>query len=471
MRPDADTPTSVSEQELRDEASKKPPIEKIVVAIHGIGNQLRSQTIRSVAQRFGDRLDPPLPVMPLGFFNLGNDASVRVSRLNVPADSELAGIGFAEVFWADIPVQVVKANDTLEETKAWGRTVVSRAEAEYCRNVPGGTLTRKDFQLGVGVVEEIVETVDVLEKLLYVTAAAGLFKFELKSLLRDYAGDVQLVTDFPYYRQKIIHRFHKAMHEILQAYDQIWPNRDPGPEIYVVAHSEGTVISFLSLLQALAGVPVRDPDEDPRHADPVDSSWLRHVRGFMTIGSPIDKHLVLWPGLWEGLALRSHVDARGGVVMDDRPGPAVLPQPIRWRNYYDLGDPIGFQLDTALDFLHEKGCRAFEFDADRHDIGFSRYWLPGKAHNDYWTDSEVFGHFIDDVVSPVPGHEAQRPQGSWLRDKASLAIPYVCVFLLHVLGVFVFYKAVIDDKLLAHLPREVAQVGLLLTCVTVAGRL
>ena len=50
----------------------------------------------------------------------------------------------------------------------------------------------------------------------------------------------------------------------------------------------------------------------------------------MTIGSPIDKHLVLSPELFgEGAPLQS----------PDRP--------IDWRNYYDEGDPVGFALDDA----------------------------------------------------------------------------------------------------------------------------
>jgi len=217
-------------------------MDKIIVAIHGIGSQLRSDTIRSVARRFGDRSNPPLPVMPLGFFNLGKTAEVRVSRLDANPDDSLARIGFAEVFWADIPEQVVRANDTLEETKAWGTTVVSRAEAAYRANVPGGRLNAEDFRLGVGVVEEIVETINVMENLFTVLGKAGIFRFDLAPLLRDYIGDVQLVTDFPFYREKILYRFHSAMAQIVKAFRQLYPEHTP--EIYIVAHSEGTVISF-----------------------------------------------------------------------------------------------------------------------------------------------------------------------------------------------------------------------------------
>src|SRR5262245_1001219 len=105
-------------------AAAMPAFETVVVAIHGIGNQLRSDTIRSVARRFGEMESPALPVMPLGFFNLGDAAVVNVSRLDVSPGHRLAGVGFAEVFWADIPRQVVKSEDTLEETKAWGNTIV-----------------------------------------------------------------------------------------------------------------------------------------------------------------------------------------------------------------------------------------------------------------------------------------------------------------------------------------------------------
>lgn len=453
-----------------------PMMDKIVVAIHGIGSQLRSDTIRSVAHRFSDRSHPPLPVMPLGFFNIGKTAEVRVSRLDAKPGDALARIGFAEVFWADIPEQVVTANDTLEETKAWARTVVSRAEAAYRDNVPHGQLSAQDFQLGVGVVEEIVETIGVMENLLTVAAKAGLFKFDLAPLLRDYVGDVQLVMDFPFYREKIVYRFHSALAQIVKTVRQLYP--DHVPEIYIVAHSEGTVISFLGLLQALSGRDVTDP-ENPLAA-PVDCGWIDCVRGYMTIGSPIDKHIVLWPKLWEGMELQSHLDAAAGLVFEEAGKTRLrLKQLIKWRNYYDYGDPIGFRLETAVALLHEKECKAFEFVTRKHDFGFSRYWLPGKAHTGYWQDPEVFGHFIDDVVMPSP-QPPLVPKSRWMRGFVSTATSYLLAAMLHLGAVFVLFNAVTafltpgdaaTSVALRETAAQVALLSLLLLGITVAARL
>ena len=72
-------------------SSGMPPLEKVVVAIHGIGSQQRSDTIRSVARRFGARSEPPLPMMPLGFFH-GEAKKVQLSRLDTAPDDERAKI-------------------------------------------------------------------------------------------------------------------------------------------------------------------------------------------------------------------------------------------------------------------------------------------------------------------------------------------------------------------------------------------
>ncbi|WP_250503603.1 MULTISPECIES: MFS transporter [unclassified Caballeronia] len=458
-----------------------PRVQKIVVAIHGIGNQLHSDTVRSVASQFGARYDPPLPVMPLGYFDIAGVGEVDVRQLDLPPGGPYtaeqrdfySALGFAEVYWADIPREVVKQDDTLEESKAWGLSIVSRAQATYMLNVDERKLEPADFSLASGVVEEIVETVAVMQSLLAVTEKAGIFKFDLAPMLRDYVGDVQLVADFRQHRETIVFRFHRVMERLVAL---ATARCQCAPEVYIVAHSEGTVISFLGILQALSRPTVTDPKDGKQI---IGTDWVQSLRGFMTIGSPIDKHILLWPKLWEGMALKS--ERKGDAVTQiERPGgPITLPSRIRWRNYYDFGDPVGFALDTARAYLGRHGCLAFEFEPV-HDIGFSRYWLPGKAHTDYWTDGDVFGHFIENVV--LDRSTAKTPQNRHFRGIVSTAIPYLLSFALHLLAVFFIYKAVTATSdsgaggtstapEFIYLTRSVFALACLLMGTTVAARL
>ena len=204
-----------------------------------------------------------------------------------------------------------------------------------------------------------------------------------------------------------------------------------------MAHSEGTVISFLGLLEAVC------------RAEPPE--WIHNVRGLMTIGSPIDKHLLLWPELFPA--------RQGGWK-----GPAIA-----WRNYYDYGDPIGFGLGRTRAWLQDNGWKGLFQLTDEDDFGFTRYPYPGKAHVDYWNDEAVFGHFIETVVKPPsppargswatagsptpapaekpdvpPASRFDRPPGDirwkkWL----SYVLPYVGIQALLLVAVYILLKAVI----------------------------
>lgn len=254
------------------------------------------------------------------------------------------------------------------------------------------------------------------------------------------------------------------MTKVLELHKAKYP--DTPAQLHLISHSEGSVISFLALLEAL-DEPTTGP-ADPRH------EWVRHVRSFMTIGSPIDKHLLLWPSIWP----RQHTVAdmppcRSGLPPEApaRRWREAVP-PIEWFNYYDLGDPIGFELDTAREYLKAHECAAFAFDKT-HDIGFSRYLVPGKAHTGYWTDREVFRHFAYKAgLSPV---KAAAPASHVLCHPASTAIPYAVSLALHLSAVYLMCKAVLVF-LGAQWPaietcKTVAALTLLLASVTVAGRL
>ena len=177
--------------------------------------------------------------------------------------------------------------------------------------------------------------------------------------------------------------------------------------------------------------------------------------------------------------MKSKVDEAGAVAFQASDGTQrlKLKQPIKWRNYYDFGDPIGFKLETAVKYLKSDDiqCEAFEFETDKHDFGFSRYWLPGKAHNDYWNDPDVFAHFIDDVV--LPGKTPVRPESKPLTGVISTAIPYALSFLLHFTAVFTLYKVMVaslngaSQPLFHDLALQIGLLSTLLMSITIAARL
>ena len=443
-------------------------VKKIIVAIHGIGQQQRCDTVRRVAHSFACWQEVPLPLLPLGFFNTSSNlAYVEELLVPIPVDKTepphpLAKVGFAEIYWADIPRGVVTQGDTLEESKGWAQTIVARANRLAVRG--SGSAHMSNTGLAGSVIAEAIEGIGVMENLTWVLGKLGIFKFDLAQVLADYVGDVQLVADFKPHRDAILVRLHEAMTDVLKLHQAKYPGTEV--ELHLVSHSEGSVISFLALLQAL-DQPSEDAS-DPRH------EWVTHVRSFMTIGSPIDKHLLLWPAIWPRQQEPSAGQPCPGGVPPVAPAQRWRPieRPIEWLNYYDVGDPIGFELDSARDYLKAHGCEAFSFD-ESHDIGFSRYLVPGKAHISYWTDRDVFRHFAYKAgLSTVP---AEAPASHWWCKPLSTPLPYGVAFLLHLAAVYLMCTAVLGflgaHWGLAKTSSAVIALTFLLAGVTVAGRL
>src|SRR5690242_223687 len=117
------------------EPSSHSAIKKIVAAIHGTGDQSRFATQRSVINIFS-RCFAQAVAVPLGGFS-GVDSTVQAFRLKAPPEinPEIADVGFVEIYWADIPRRVPPRGYTIEETKAWARTVVERVRARYAEDL------------------------------------------------------------------------------------------------------------------------------------------------------------------------------------------------------------------------------------------------------------------------------------------------------------------------------------------------
>jgi len=418
-------------------------VTKIIVAVHGVGDQYSYATIQSVVKRFCGFYHEPAGI-PLGNFHTGQ-AAFSISPPYPP--DPFGRFAFAEVYWAKIPRTLVDDKHTLEEAKKWARTIVERLRMRWRAKGRKGGCREKDFRLLEQVLTEMIQTIAVLDRICFLADKAGLFTFDLRKLLEDYLGDVQIVTEFAQQRGEILQTFAKVMSDVHRVY--------PSAEIYLVAHSEGTVVSFLGLLQA--------------YSDPV-ADWAERVRGFMTLGSPIDKHLTMWPELFT-----------------ESP-PARLPsRKVEWRNYYDHGDPIGFALDDARAWLRTRKWEGVFNFTDAHDFGFTRYPFPGKAHVDYWNDDSVFDHFISTVVNAPSGSTGEPPaEGSkappgnrLLNQFLSYVLPYAGVMALVVVAAYVLYKAVTDAidpngelyQSKSLVSKEVGITALLIAGITVTARI
>ncbi len=440
----------------------------ILVVVHGIGDQFRNATVRSVANRLatshrlnGDAGHYVTAPQPLGYFHNDPNGPVishLVDQVGRLGQTPLNAIGVAEVYWADIPQALVDEAHTLDETKEWAGTVVARAralcaeakaargEADPKTSTEVVKLVEPNFDQAADTLDEMIDTIAVLENIFALAEKAGVFTFDLKDVLDKYLGDVQVVAEFGYYRTNVVGRFHKAMEEVYAAAKQDNAN----VRLHVVAHSEGTVVSFHGLLQAMSKRRVipedRDRDVEARTEDlAAHPEWLEHVAGYMTFGSPIDKHLLLWPHMWDRL--------------DPKQANALFAgKPIKWHNYYDYGDPVGFKLDTARDWIALQGVKAFDFPA-AHDHGFARYMLPGAAHNQYWDDPDVFEHFVTNVVAPNATEPKPAPATRTAVYFLSPFIPYLLSFVILVLGTYLLYKQVADFAHPEPEPLEAAELS------------
>lgn len=113
-------------------------------------------------------------------------------------------------------------------------------------------------------------------------------------------------------------------------------------------------------------------------------SWKNHVTNFITIGSPIDKFLALWPDNY----LHLHDT---GTIATSAPGK------MYHYNFCDEQDPVGHHLEEAM----KTPVYQTLFNTDpigNHDVVFRRYGIPGVAHNLYWTDQKLFFGIIDKII-------------------------------------------------------------------------
>ncbi|GAB5416806.1 MAG: hypothetical protein Crog4KO_22950 [Crocinitomicaceae bacterium] len=240
------------------------------------------------------------------------------------------------------------------------------------------------------------------------------------------------------------------------------------PKIHVVAHSLGTVLSLDAIMYAHVKKEYANPANsteneyrnipfemygeeqfkkvewdiennkpevekknrtegngiiDRTEGEFVGSNWIDNLESFVTLGSPIDKFLVLYPENYS--YLKGELHKKGSSKNDESNvskakalfktrTPEGMPK-IRHYNYCDEQDPVGHHLDL----VHEQEGYQLIFDNDgmNRDVVFNQYVTPGVAHIKYWEDQILMRRILHQTVDGDPQNETNQgpkpePSGS-----------------------------------------------------------
>ena len=191
-----------------------------------------------------------------------------------------------------------------------------------------------------------------------------------------FLSDVQVYAEFTPARQAAIKRLSGYLDDIVAQHQKIYGADAADFDISIVAHSLGTVAS----LDTLAAAALIAPDQQV--------SWYKHLKHFITLGSPIDKFLVLWSENY-----------RPYHVLAERRSEPAEPR-IQFWNYCDELDPVGHHIDLLKKLPWSE--KLFDY---REDVVYTRYRLPGKAHIDYWHDEQLMAR-----LQKIITHQLTEPQ-------------------------------------------------------------
>jgi hypothetical protein len=360
---------------------------KHILIVHGIGDQVPNETSLNFMNNF-------LRALPEGEgYTLDVDNLIEsvdpptISAGRAPArfqpafvkfhcnTTQLQGdflIGFSEVYWQDITNGFLDKNDNAPPIPifVWAHSINTR-------------LLKHGFLYHTA--REAIDNLEVLLKIARKLSILYQKSGTLVNILNRFLGDVQMYAESDTIRGEINQRFKDVASRVQQHKADLEARFSLAgpPEIYVVAHSEGTVVSYSSLVEAAAeGLP-----------------WFRQVQGLVTLGSPIDKHYTIWHNRFR---------------TDSYSGPASGPK-IPWFNYWDVSDPVGY----GLRVLQRETPAHPPTDADqlfsiRYDTPFIRYPVPGLAHVEYWEDRELHQHIIRHVMGlGPPGASVEPLKNAW----------------------------------------------------------
>lgn len=410
---------------------------RYVVVVHGIGEQRKNETVLSVVNRFAEARrpghvaggltlglatgqtgkenveggcrypPPPDDFRPwLEFKGIPVAPAPGLGRFLGESDTSGENLRFVDLWWADVLRK--DFDDVGQDPGEWTAGLLARLD----QKAKGATPDQQPPTWALVTVREIRELALRVDLVLRTKAQAL-----RKQIFNDFLGDVQIYGEYVHCRGLAVRRFHRLMARVEAAHAAEFEQRNgrgplegEKPRFTIIAHSLGSVMALDALLCAHAREDLRTTPSPGGHDLPFpeyvstadlakadekvpvkDTSWIRRVDAFVTLGSPIDKFLVLWwqnyrylnvPHLWMDAELRElRKTAR-----------------IAHFNYADEQDPVGHNLDVAA-----TAPAVLEVFDRVEDVVFNRYKVPGVAHVAYWGDRELFAHILARAVDGKKG--------------------------------------------------------------------
>ena len=319
-----------------------------------------------------------------------------------------SSVRFSEVYWSDILTEA--GPEALMPVSGWAKVMTARMKRE------GSAVPRWALEW----LTHIEKTATLLDRLLAWKEPA---KREL--FFDKYLGDVQMYGEYAKCSGKAVERFHAHMANIVKTHKL----RSPGtePKILVLAHSLGTVLSFESLTRAAT--------ESAEHP------WLGAVRVLITMGSPVDKFLTLWPKKFKYLATLS----------GDPPK-----QQICHYNYCEEQDIVGGPLDGA------RGKKLYDqVFVNAGDSVYAHSPWPLLAHVAYWKDDSIYARAIA-AMTGIPKPTMTDADEDANRNVSQLLIYIVLPFMAAMVTFYFLQEALGPESGFALPSALAAAIGMLL---------
>lgn len=453
-----------------------------IIVVHGIGEQRKNESLLPVINGFahvcecinhkkGRDLDLRRPLTQ-GRLSKSDDVpwfefdGIPSSPENCsgqrfvgkPVNTLGKNIRFVDMYWADVMQE--HFDECGESVESWTKSLIDRLEIKK-RNVEKNSSVEKDSSTEkknktiISLLESIRKSVLPIKHILSLAALtrAGTQHKLNDEVFNRFLGDAQLYGEHSITRGKAIRRFHDKMHELHEAHCKSFEEKPIRPRYVVLAHSLGSIMSFDSLIFAHGKIDDKNKYhnsldiklieektslrgyQSKQELESPSVDWVRFVDTFITLGSPIDKYLLIWSENYEHL-----YENKGEGCWFNSEECRGRDSKIKHFNYCDELDPVGHELNTAYDRKVVNNVFSKEDDAL-----FMRYKIPGKAHVDYWKDIPLLRRIVMLAVHDKPDNkfvfDIFKKDAYWSALNWSyLYVPFLGALIFTPFVVLLFYK-------------------------------